>query len=755
MAELSGCLVNGRYSVDKKIQSGYYGTTWVAMDKQQSKDVCLKTFFRENASQEKELAILKKLSQGRFSHDNICAVLDVCTEKAPVLAWSGEVIMHSPYVVFEYCSGSDLFNFLVTGPFEKLQRVSGFSEPLARHYFTQALLAVIYLHERGVYHRDIKPENCVLDHNFNLKLTDFGTNKFLTPAEPGQLLRASTKGVGTDAYRAPEVNGMDYDPSAADVWSLGVTLLFIVGVEHMVEKVKEMDQFLRPVMAPLGIFFPFPYHCSLLDTYMQSDAAIAAKLRQSGGQTVSRCYPNLKFWSYWSSFRDSFSPELADLFNCIFVLSPSHRILLRDLVRHPWISSSSRLSPDEIVTFMRNRTPSSIVTAQNASPSIMANKLLGGVDQAALRQSLSAHRTTGNLQATTASPEYLSDPEVWTFSRKLRDMEGLQMDIVVSDIQNIMMDISLCQQIFQELLQDPSSERARSIPLSNLPSGWVTQMLGCVGFLPQGRLLYLMRDMFDPQLVNSALGVLQGVELAVSRSIVNILCADMDDEEEEVEGEGQGGRGDEEMAVDEQMFMTLNNNADSGASTMHSSQPHSLTSAYDLPSSQQSQQSQRSLFSGTESPMGSFQGQSSQESNWTSYTNGGDSLSAQSSQESLPEAMMEARGSQDYIDAHYLMQLCTNIDRKHQPQQFKAATDFCKMSGLLCSYGLYQVVCNEQLALYCRGKTASFSARVVCIDETKGNIGVSSWCFQGNEEWVSILAKLSTDMTPTESTPQS
>ena len=42
-AELSGCLVNGRYSVDKKIQSGYYGTTWLAQDKQRlNQDVCLK-----------------------------------------------------------------------------------------------------------------------------------------------------------------------------------------------------------------------------------------------------------------------------------------------------------------------------------------------------------------------------------------------------------------------------------------------------------------------------------------------------------------------------------------------------------------------------------------------------------------------------------------------------------------------------------------------------------------------------------------
>ena len=59
--------------------------------------------------------------------------------------------------------------------------VSSFSEPLARHYFMQALLAVVYLHERGVFHRDIKPENCALDGHFNLKLTDFGTNKVRYP----------------------------------------------------------------------------------------------------------------------------------------------------------------------------------------------------------------------------------------------------------------------------------------------------------------------------------------------------------------------------------------------------------------------------------------------------------------------------------------------------------------------------------------------------------------------------------------------
>ena len=67
--------------------------------------------------------------------------------------------------------------------------------------------------------------------------------------------------------------------------------------------------------------------------------------------------------------------------------------------------------------------------SQHASPSVMASKLLGGVDQATLRQSLSS------LKSMTTPTEYLSDAEVWTFSSQLRDIEGLQQDIINSDIQ--------------------------------------------------------------------------------------------------------------------------------------------------------------------------------------------------------------------------------------------------------------------------------------------------------------------------------
>ena len=34
----------------------------------------------------------------------------------------GRIVMKTHYVVFEYCSGTDLFSFLVTGPFERRKR---------------------------------------------------------------------------------------------------------------------------------------------------------------------------------------------------------------------------------------------------------------------------------------------------------------------------------------------------------------------------------------------------------------------------------------------------------------------------------------------------------------------------------------------------------------------------------------------------------------------------------------------------------
>ena len=78
-------------------------------------------------------------------------------------------------------------------------------------------------------------------------------SQFLSVSDdPTKVLRTKTKGIGTDNYRAPEVNAgiHSYDPSAADIWSLGVTLFFLVSL------------FSNPLVYYMDIWCTYMYvHC--------------------------------------------------------------------------------------------------------------------------------------------------------------------------------------------------------------------------------------------------------------------------------------------------------------------------------------------------------------------------------------------------------------------------------------------------------------------------------------------------------------
>jgi serum/glucocorticoid-regulated kinase 2 len=115
------------------------------------------------------------------------------------------------YMVMDFINGGDLFFHL--------RAVSRFSEPKARFYAAELLLALEYLHSKNIVYRDLKPENVLIDGSGHVRLTDFGISKRLGKAKD----KAYTF-CGTLEYLAPEVwAGKGYD-SAVDFWSFGVLL---------------------------------------------------------------------------------------------------------------------------------------------------------------------------------------------------------------------------------------------------------------------------------------------------------------------------------------------------------------------------------------------------------------------------------------------------------------------------------------------------------------------------------------------------
>ena len=56
----------------------------------------------------------------------------------------------------------------------------------------------------------------------------------------------------------------------------------------------------------------------------------------------------------------------------------------------------------------------------------------------------------------------------------------------------------------------------------HVQGGWVVNYLSAVGFLPQGSLLYLPLDRLDLSLLSAAAMILDGLEMAVFRSALEI-----------------------------------------------------------------------------------------------------------------------------------------------------------------------------------------------------------------------------------------
>ncbi|KAI3950562.1 hypothetical protein MKW92_032551 [Papaver armeniacum] len=87
-------------------------------------------------------------------------------------------------LVMEYCPGGDLHIL------RQRQPCRSFSEPVARFYLAEVLLALEYLHMLGVVYRDLKPENILVREDGHIMLSDFDLS--LRSAVSPKLLKSTS-----------------------------------------------------------------------------------------------------------------------------------------------------------------------------------------------------------------------------------------------------------------------------------------------------------------------------------------------------------------------------------------------------------------------------------------------------------------------------------------------------------------------------------------------------------------------------------
>jgi len=215
----------GKYEIQKTLGSGGFGTVYLVRDTWIDKKVAIKVPHKQNGEFEELLHEPRLLAA--LDHDNIVSI--VTAEKADDYF----------FIVMEFVEGESLE--------AAIQHEKGLELETAINFSRQIALGVDYAHQQSVLHRDLRPGNVLVTPRGRIKITDFGTSRFLEVAE-----QASTI-IGSPPYMAPEqFEGRAV--FASDVYSVGVIMYeMMTGVlpyfsanPRQLEKMARSGRLVRP-----------------------------------------------------------------------------------------------------------------------------------------------------------------------------------------------------------------------------------------------------------------------------------------------------------------------------------------------------------------------------------------------------------------------------------------------------------------------------------------------------------------------------
>ena len=201
-------VLGGRYRIERKLGEGGMAEVWLARDTLEDRPLALKLHRPGVDEGSLDYFVHEFRVLSRLVHPNLVRVYDFVSSA------------EGCFYTCEYLEGQDMFQATREMDLEELYEV-----------VRQALEALAFVHDRGLVHYDVKPENVNVISlpaarpggrpAWRVKLVDFGLTGAATTTRGAKIK-------GTVHYVAPEVAKSLPSDHRADLYSLGVSLYYVL-----------------------------------------------------------------------------------------------------------------------------------------------------------------------------------------------------------------------------------------------------------------------------------------------------------------------------------------------------------------------------------------------------------------------------------------------------------------------------------------------------------------------------------------------
>jgi len=239
-AAADGRIVWDKFKLGNTLGKGGFGFVKIGRHVKSNKAFALK-FIKKKAGSQREMENQRKeidneiTSLKKVNHKNVLK-LNAYNLNCEYPEKNGSTL-DTIMLVLELATGGELFDILFYA--------SKLEPTLARTYFLQLMSGLKAIQDAGICHRDLKPQNLLLDHNYQLKICDFGLAKVLQKVPQGRLQIMQTEFVGTQGYQAPEVLLKRPYTNRCDVFACGVILFILLSGYPPFETADGKDRWYR------------------------------------------------------------------------------------------------------------------------------------------------------------------------------------------------------------------------------------------------------------------------------------------------------------------------------------------------------------------------------------------------------------------------------------------------------------------------------------------------------------------------------